>query len=586
MYMFLVYLLESSVCLSLFFCVFWTLMRNDTCFKFNRFALLSIMSLALVLPLIPSVKLLDFSKSGNYTIQKINHFKNEYKQFPEINRFSNLKNRETGPVIKDTASTEDNKLPGRQTLLIRDTENMIDQSIVSTGISQVNIFVVAYFIVTGFFFLRFIFSTRKLILLKKRNNIYKHDDIFIVEHTCNYSAFSFFRTIFINKTNLTVANIENIIAHEKIHIKQRHSIDSILMELLTAVFWFNPVIWMIRKSLKITHEYLADNGVITLGHNIYNYQILLLETILSTEAFAPTNSFNYGSLKRRIMMMTKIKSHNLGKLKTLFLFPFIFILIAYFSFPVGAMVYEDFPNGVRKFEANFSNDLLNGRCRAWDENGDIKYKMSFRNGEADGVFEYYDYEGLDYEFTVKNGELDGIFRGYSESGQLIEEGFFNEYHTGTWRIWSENGEPHIIMDWVNNKIHGKFIVYYLNSTQVMLEMSFVENRVQNKFTIWHENGSKATSGTFVDGLFYQNNDMSGYSGPAIAKFANGTTSFNASFKNGKLEGNMRIKYFSNNFKFSSNIHISPGQGDWWESFKNGTYRVIDKMKDQAGNIKK
>jgi hypothetical protein len=103
------------------------------------------------------------------------------------------------------------------------------------------------------------------------------------------------------------------------------------MELLTILQWFNPFVWPYKKSLKETHEYLADHAVIAQGCSRAKYQLLIFEQHVGLNMFEFTNNFSQSLIKRRITMMAKIKSNGRAKLKVLLIFPVIALLVLAFA---------------------------------------------------------------------------------------------------------------------------------------------------------------------------------------------------------------------------------------------------------------
>ena len=93
------------------------------------------------------------------------------------------------------------------------------------------------------------------------------------------SPFSFFRWIFIPEYISDSEERESIIVHESIHVSQYHSFDNLLFELTAAVMWFNPLVWMMKKSLHLVHEYLADEGTLGAGIDKTMYQALLVNQV-------------------------------------------------------------------------------------------------------------------------------------------------------------------------------------------------------------------------------------------------------------------------------------------------------------------
>jgi hypothetical protein len=106
--------------------------------------------------------------------------------------------------------------------------------------------------------------------------------------------------------------------------------------LLTIVEWFNPFVRPYKKSLKETHEYLADNQVIAQDCSRAKYQLLIFEQHVGMNLFEFVNNFNHSLIKRRITMMTKVKSKSWAKSKFLLLIPVICFLVLAFANPKPA----------------------------------------------------------------------------------------------------------------------------------------------------------------------------------------------------------------------------------------------------------
>ena len=96
-----------------------------------------------------------------------------------------------------------------------------------------------------------------------------------------------------------------ILAHELQHIRAHHSTDVLLMTAVTAVHWFNPLVWIARAELRLLHEYEADEGLIRQGIDATSYQLLLVRKAVGEQRFSLANGFNHAKLKQRIAMMHK-----------------------------------------------------------------------------------------------------------------------------------------------------------------------------------------------------------------------------------------------------------------------------------------
>jgi hypothetical protein len=109
--------------------------------------------------------------------------------------------------------------------------------------------------------------------------------------------------------------------------------DIILMELVTILQWFNPFVWPYKKSLKETHEYLADNAVIAQGCSAAGYQLLILEQHVGGKLVELAHNFHHSLIKRRITMMSRIKSKGTAKLKLLLILPLAAFLVLVLAEP-------------------------------------------------------------------------------------------------------------------------------------------------------------------------------------------------------------------------------------------------------------
>jgi beta-lactamase regulating signal transducer with metallopeptidase domain len=162
-----------------------------------------------------------------------------------------------------------------------------------------------YIIISSIVLIRFIlniFRIHSKIAKSKKIDYSKITLVFVEERILPYS---FFKYIFVNQANYENGKIEKeLLIHEEAHCLQYHSIDIILIELLNIFLWFNPAIWLFRKSILLNHEYYADNKVLIYRDPI-DYQQLLLNILLRNNSNYLVSNFKYSFIKSRINMMTK-----------------------------------------------------------------------------------------------------------------------------------------------------------------------------------------------------------------------------------------------------------------------------------------
>lgn len=183
-----------------------------------------------------------------------------------------------------------------------------------------------YIIVSGFFMLMLAIHLFKLFQLYSSSTKTKHEEILILRSEKIKSPFSFFGWVFIPETISESEELNSIIIHERVHAKNYHSIDNIILELLSAFMWFNPFIWMMKRSLHLVHEYLADEGTIEAGVEKNRYQALLINQVAEEKLICIHSSF-YNNVKQRMIMMTKNKNRGHNSSGRLTMVPLSVILI-------------------------------------------------------------------------------------------------------------------------------------------------------------------------------------------------------------------------------------------------------------------
>ena len=147
------------------------------------------------------------------------------------------------------------------------------------------------------------------------------------------SPFSFFKWIFWPKMKgLSETETQIALQHELVHVKQYHSLDIILFELLLALNWFNPFFWLIGSCLREQHEFLADKGAVTKDVSKQNYMQILAYMSTGGIDYKPIfNNFNKSYLKKRIIMLNKNTNVKKSMGRVLFVLPIIAILLFAFA---------------------------------------------------------------------------------------------------------------------------------------------------------------------------------------------------------------------------------------------------------------
>ncbi|MDR1504917.1 MAG: M56 family metallopeptidase [Prevotella sp.] len=277
-YTILIYLVKVSVALALFYGLYILCLKRDTFLKLRRIYFLSALLFSLLFPAVT----IELSASGDAPVQIPTYW---------------LSDIEVGSAVDAEASTE-------------------------AAVSMWVIVLIILAAVSFFRVIKFFVQVFSLVKLRVTNETEKLSTYRIIKmKDRRTSPFSFFNWIFINSDAHNPVELAEIIAHEQMHVKQYHSIDVVLSEILCICFWWNPFAWLLKKEIKLNLEYLADKGVLESGFDSKEYQYILLQVSNRSTGIPLINNFNVSQLKQRIMMMNKKKSSVFTSVKYLLVVP-------------------------------------------------------------------------------------------------------------------------------------------------------------------------------------------------------------------------------------------------------------------------
>ena len=186
----------------------------------------------------------------------------------------------------------------------------------------------------GVLFVSIKFFRNLFILLQqiKTNPKYRDSRFINILLSENLIPHTFFNYIFLNKKQFEKREIPTeVILHEQTHAIQKHSLDVIFVELLQIVFWFNPLFYFLKRSIKLNHEFLADRAVLNAGAETSNYQKILLAFSSNVATPSLAHSINYSSIKKRFTVMKTHTSKRAIWLRSLLILPLLSVLIYGFS---------------------------------------------------------------------------------------------------------------------------------------------------------------------------------------------------------------------------------------------------------------
>ena len=362
------YMVVSSIYLAVFYLFYLLFLSNDTNYRLNRIYLLTSVIGSLLLPLL-----------------KIGLFTASTEATPAITRIIAI--REV--IVTATSSN---------TTQVNNWANLVYVAgVVSTII---------------------LFTTRFLSLARLMPRKLRSQRVIYTDNIA-ITGFTALGYIFVSKS-LDPLEQEKVIQHELVHVKKKHTIDLIIIKLATVILWFNPVIYLIGRSMRIVHEYQADEDVINGGENIVSYQKLILNQLFNTSVFSMMNGFSGKSLiKKRMIMMTRKRSGKIAGLKLLALLPVLTLMVILFSCetksgkeltpvdePTQEMAAPEKPAAVESVEPDAAENIK--------ENQESVFKVveempSFNGGDID-VFRNWVTTNVKYpEIAAKNGIQGQVF---------------------------------------------------------------------------------------------------------------------------------------------------------------------------------
>ena len=280
---FLIYQGKASIALAVFYMFYRLLLSKETFHRFNRIVLLGTAALSFVLPLCVIT----------------------LKEVVVVPAMTESSETFVGEITDTVALVPEVSVPIWPVVLC---------SIITLGALAVLIHVVISII-----------GIRRMIRSGNSQALESGETLIITE--TDTAPFSWMKYIVISREDYE-SGYSQILTHEKAHIALRHSWDILFVDMITALQWFNPAIWMLKADLRALHEFEADDAVLRSGANIKEYQYLLIRKAVSKSGYSVANSFNHSTLKARITMMLNKKSSRMSAWKALYVIPLVGISLA------------------------------------------------------------------------------------------------------------------------------------------------------------------------------------------------------------------------------------------------------------------
>ena len=294
----ILYIMKSTVYLSVFYLFFMLVMRRTTFFKLNRVAFLVGTLVCLILPFI------NISLPGNI-------------------------NPPLTVIVNAFADSYAESMP-MEGVLVGERGGIMNRISLWELIFGVGA-VVSFLITARSYFL--------MVKMMRMIPVTRIDNMSVKIADADIPSFSWGRSIVISRKDFE--GNPAILTHEMMHIRCSHSIDLMLYTLITTLYWFNPVIWIARRELKMLHEYEADEYTINNGIDPTQYQLVLVKKAVGTKRFQLANGFNHSKLINRITMMHKNKTNKWMGLAYLVCIPILGLTMCFCSQPKDALLFAD-----------------------------------------------------------------------------------------------------------------------------------------------------------------------------------------------------------------------------------------------------
>ena len=289
----LIYSIKSALVLALLYLPYTLMLRQESFFRMNRITLLTILMLALVLPIVDIPSLATPEQPVVYEMQ-------------------------------------------HRIMLMTQEAEMTTKSLAATTrtISWLGILAIVYIIGVILALLIRLWQFFKIGQIIRGGCLWtdKSGKATIYCHIDDVAPFSWMRSIVISEKDYKPYGRE-ILLHEKAHILNLHSMDILFLTLVEAVQWWNPIAYLLGHSLRDVHEYEADDYVLHQGISLHNYQELLVKKALANTSYAFANNFNHSLIKKRIYMMNHPKSNPWLRSKVLYILPVMLVVLTAFATP-------------------------------------------------------------------------------------------------------------------------------------------------------------------------------------------------------------------------------------------------------------
>lgn len=327
------YLIHTGLLLGGCFLYYWVLLRNETHFSLNRWILLACLGGSLLAPLVTvpaSLSLRNtYEASTAYAAPEADRV-NTAKPAQAVDKVSAANPaREADQVNAAKPAREADKVglatPAREAVRISAAKPA------RKATDWFRLMWWLYLAGVAVFGLHFLVQLGYLVAKVIRHPGFDAGGFHLVELEEDAAPYSFWNRVFLNPNRYDPETYHQIVQHEAVHVRQRHSIDLMIAELLIIFQWFNPFAWLYRKAIENNLEFLTDAEVLRQGENPVDYQLSLVKVAAPNYPLGLTTSYNQSLLEKRIAMMKSKKSSLASGWKYLSILPLLLLSMLQFN---------------------------------------------------------------------------------------------------------------------------------------------------------------------------------------------------------------------------------------------------------------
>ena len=315
-------ILFSAIAMALFFGLYCLTLRRSNLFRLRRFYLVGTLVLSL---LIPFVSIEVPSRVAAVAQPYAQYFENP--QEPAVIQEDDAENAVESTTTMTTEAV--------QSTTIGTNESTTDITTGTTGATETNkafafrdLLWWGYVLGCGVAFILLVVKLIKTVSYYRRSVL--SDELSMGDMCVRVLGepdgnlpFSFLRSVFVNPQVFTESELQQVLRHEREHIRQRHTFDLLFLEVLKVVQWFNPIIYLYANELNSVHEYLADEQVLAQGASKRDYLELLYKQLCVGKFMPVGNSFRHLLTKKRILMMNQPEKRRVSAWWLLALIPVV-----------------------------------------------------------------------------------------------------------------------------------------------------------------------------------------------------------------------------------------------------------------------